>query len=82
MAVQPLDTERKPIGKPLKALTRDISADGLGFIHPTPFPTEFVEIRNVENSHSYAVARVCYNRAYCDDDLNYFVGVQFVTDNR
>lgn len=78
LCVQPLNNNLKPVGKPFKALTRDVSDVGLGFHFSTSFPTNFVRIGPSEHSASQSIARVCYNKAYYGEQTVFHIGVEFL----
>ena len=78
LVVQPLDNNLQPVGSPFKAVTRDVSETGLGFLNETPFPTKFVRIGATAQSAAQSVARVCYNKTYFGDEPVYLVGVEFL----
>lgn len=50
LIVQPVDAEMKPIGEPFRALTRDISTEGVGFYHTRKIDAQFaaLEIENAQ----------------------------------
>ena len=77
LAVQPLNQQGDPVGEPFKAVTRDVSEQGLGFLHPFPFPTNYVRIGPTANSISQSNARVCHNVAYEGEKRLFLVGVEF-----
>ena len=76
--IQPLSATLEPVGEPFKATTRDISFGGIGFLHQTPFPSEYIKIRPTEHSASCAIARVCYNQTYFGQEKLCLVGVEFL----
>ena len=78
LCVQPLNNDLEPVGRPFKALTRDVSENGLGFFFKTPFPIEFVRVGPTEYSSSQSVARVCYNGLADSNRAQYLVGIQFL----
>jgi len=79
VSVQPLDNNMQPTGACFKAVSRDISTNGMGFFQNEPFPTSFVRIGPNENSVSQSVARVCFNKAYHGEQVQYLVGVEFLS---
>jgi hypothetical protein len=78
LCVQPLNNDLKPVGKPYKALTRDVSENGLGFLYNASFPTKFVRVGPSEHSASQSIAQVCYNKAYYGEQTMYLVGIEFL----
>ncbi len=78
LIIQPLDNDLQPVGKAFKAVTRDVSATGLGFLHETPFPTNFIRIGATEQSMAQSLARVCYNKTFYGDEIVYLIGVEFI----
>jgi hypothetical protein len=76
--VQPLDSNFDPNGQPFKAVTRDFSDAGLGFLHKHEFESEYVQIGPNEHSQSQSIARVCYNVAYGGGADLYLIGVAFL----
>ena len=81
LVVQPLNNEFQPVGSPFKAVTRDVSEKGLGFLHETPFPTKYVRIGATAQSAAQSVARVCYNKTYFGEEPVYLVGVEFLKND-
>ena len=77
LALQPLDNHLQPIGESFKSVSRDISENGIGFLHPTPFPTNHVRIGPTVDSISQSIARVCYNVVFYGEEAMYLVGVEF-----
>jgi hypothetical protein len=78
LCIQPLDSSMQPVGSSFQAITRDISAKGLGFLYGAPFPTNFVRIGATKHSRSQAIGRVCYNKAYYGEKVVFLVGVEFL----
>lgn len=78
LVIQPLDNDLNPVGSLFKAVTRDVSASGLGFLHETPFPTNYVRIGATAQSSAQSIARVCYNKTIFCDELVYLIGVEFI----
>jgi hypothetical protein len=76
--VQPLDNQFRPQGQPFKAITRDLSANGLGFFHEFPFPTNFAQISANRNSYAKSIARICFNKVYHGDEMVYLIGAEFL----
>jgi hypothetical protein len=80
LTVQPLNQRLEPVGESFRAVTRDISETGMGFLHQFPFPTNFVRIGPTADSISQSLARVCYNVVYQGDEMMYLVGVEFESE--
>lgn len=81
LIIQPLNNQFEPVGSPFKAITRDVSETGLGFLHESAFPTSFVRIGVTAASSAQSIAQVCYNKAIYRDGLVYLVGVKFISPN-
>ena len=79
VSIQPLDNSMQPTGACFKAVSRDVSTNGMGFFHHEPFPTGLVRIGPNEDSVSQSVARVCFNKAYYGEQVQYLVGVEFLS---
>ncbi len=77
LVVQPLDKNFQPTGEAFKAMTDDVSANGLGFKHTSKFPTEFVRIGPTKHSVTQAICRVCYNKPLCGREKLFRIGVEF-----
>lgn len=76
--VQPLDNSFQPKGKPFKSVTRDISPDGVSFIHDAPFPTNFARISATATSAAKSIVRICFNKVYYSDEMVYLIGTEFL----
>ena len=77
LMVQPLDLDFQPVGDPFRALSRDISASGVGFLNREAVPYEFVRVSLVDFSASM-VARVRHCSSLGKDHPLYLVGLEFI----
>ncbi len=78
--LQPLNDSLDPIGNPFQALTRDFSEQGIGFIHPQPFPTEYLTVAPYLGCHSSSLVQVRYHHP-SPEDGGVLIGVRFVASN-
>lgn len=77
--IEPLDSDRKPIGRPFLAVTRDLTDFGLGFYHGSFLAASFVRIQSKEGFIGERLARVCFNKAIYGEVPLYLVGVEFLS---
>jgi len=77
LMVQPLDLDFQPVGDPFRALSRDISDSGVGFLNLEAVPYEFVRVSLVDFNASM-VARVRHCSSLGKDHPLYLVGLEFI----
>ena len=79
LRIQPLDLDFCPDGEPFWAVSRDISAVGLGFVNGEPIQHEFVRIGLFDQTATM-IARVSHSTSIGVKYPLFLVGVQFLDE--
>lgn len=77
LLIQPLDLDFQPVGDPFRALSRDISLTGAGFLNLESVKYEFVRVSLLDFNASL-VARVRHCSSIGKDHPLYLVGLEFI----
>ena len=77
LMIQPLDLDFQPVGDSFRALSRDISTSGVGFLNLEAIPHEFVRVSLVDFNASL-VARVRHCSSLGKAHPLWLVGLEFV----
>ena len=74
--IEPLDSDFQRCGDPFFVTSRDITENGIGFVHPVKVLEEYVRVELVAHQTS-VIGRVCHNTDVGFNLPMYLVGIQF-----